>query len=176
MKLFKISKNNKDYILNAQDKVDAVKKLRDSQAIKIADRSLIGRKVKTSSKYLGKVVDVEYDGRNIQLKVELLEGPGAGQTIYQRLDNIKLIDSAIKDARPDRDTVFKIEKAANNIRTNNISVAVNIDADKDGAFIKEMYINTSGKWLETPQEADAYLRDLSNAIKFFKENYKYLGK
>lgn len=95
MKLFKISKNNKDYILSAQDKVDAVKKLRDSQARKIADRSLIGRKVKTSSKYLGKVVDVEYDGRNIQLKVELLEGPGAGQTIYQRLDNIKLIDSAI---------------------------------------------------------------------------------
>lgn len=82
----------------------------------------------------------------------------------------------LKDARPDEDTISRIKKAAYNFRSNNISVAVITDADKDGIFIEEMYISTSGKWLETPQEADAYLRDLSNAVKFLKENYKYLGK
>lgn len=82
----------------------------------------------------------------------------------------------MKDARPDVNIIRNIEKAANNIRSNNITVAVRTDADKDGVFINEMYISTSGKWLETPQEADEYLRDLSNAIRFFKENYKYLGK
>lgn len=101
MKMFKIKVGDIKFIVKAEDSVTAVKKLRDAQAIKIADRSLIGRKVDTSSKYLGKVVDVEYDGRNIQLKVELLEGPGAGQTIYQRLDDIKIKDSAIKDSNFD---------------------------------------------------------------------------
>lgn len=82
----------------------------------------------------------------------------------------------LKDARPDEDTISRIKKAADNFRSNNITVAVRTDVDKDGVFIEEMYISTSGKWLETPQEADAYLRDLSNAVKFLKENYKYLGK
>ena len=82
----------------------------------------------------------------------------------------------MKDARPDENTILSIEKAARNFRANNISVVVNTDVDKDGLFIEEMYISTSGKWLETPQEADAYLRDLSTAVKFLKENYKYLGK
>ena len=107
--------------------------------------------------------------KNYKIKI------GDRQFIVKAQDRFDAIKK-LKDVRPDRDTVFKIERAANNIRSNNISVAVNVDADKNGVFIKEMYISTSGKWLETPQEADAYLRDLSNAIKFFKENYKYVEK
>lgn len=37
MRLFKITENNKDYILSAQDKVDAVKKLKDSMLARDAN-------------------------------------------------------------------------------------------------------------------------------------------
>lgn len=241
MKLFKISKNNKDYILSAQDKVGAVKKLRDAQN-KSCDESLDEKERKAQEwvdydiKHYGKVSEttkedirkmgLDFDKWDNQVKdsaikdsnfdivknafnkygvdiIKVVNRQDGSKAIYfDKKDKdiynkpeimnlyrsgklryagsgyfVEVLDSStIRDARPDRDTIFKIERAANNIRTNNISVTVAIDSDKDGVFIKEMYINTSGKWLETPQEADAYLRDLSNAIKFLKENYKYLGK
>lgn len=305
MRLFKISKNNKDYILSAQDKVDAVRKLRDAQN-KSCDESLDEKERKAQEwvdydiKHYGKVSEttkeeirkmgldfdkwdnqvkdssikdmrtvlasklkkgdvildnknkpykitsIDYEDGYVSLYADNLTEIGNARFTFDNDEKVKVKDSAIKDAskdinsiinyfnawgypsshelqqvvdfyrmtkvdvqkvfggkdyytksdlnklkyydsaikdatpikdaRPDENTISSIEKAARNFRSNNISVAVITDADKDGRFIEEMYINTSGKWLETPQEADAYLRDLSNAIKFLKENYKYLGK
>lgn len=168
MKNYNIKVGGKQFIVKAKDKVDAVKKLRDAQN-KSCDESL-DEKERKAQEWVD--YDIKHYGKVSETTKEEIRKMGLD---FDKWDN-QVKDSDIRDARPDRDTIFKIERAANNIRTNNISVAVAIDSDKDGVFIKEMYINTSGKWLETPQEADAYLRDLSNAIKFLKENYKYLGK
>ena len=84
----------------------------------------------------------------------------------------KLEDARVKS----REQAYAIEKAARQVSQNNISIGLSIDADKDGTFIKEMYVNTPGKWLDTPASADEFLRDLQNVVKFFKENYKYVGK
>lgn len=248
MKNYKIKVGDKQFIVRAHDKVEAVRKLNDAQTRKIVDAGWFSNKYieldKPSDLTLGLIVNAikkatgqpikkimngkasdntlrlqiytkniasnEYEWMEIPLSFRIapktlkngdkedkyfiykmyseLENKiksYAGKTLYEDktlvadkciADRSLIKDCEIGDARPDRDTVFKIEGAAWDIRTNNVSVKVRVGSDKDGVYIKDMYISALEKRLETPQEAATYLRDLSNVVKFLKENYKYLGK
>lgn len=90
MRLFKISKNNKDYILSAQDKVDAVKKLRDAQN-KSCDESL-DEKERKAQEWVD--YDIKHYGKVSETTKEEIRKMGLD---FDKWDN-QVKDSDIRDA------------------------------------------------------------------------------
>lgn len=90
MKLFKISKNNKDYILSAQDKVSAVKKLRDAQN-KSCDESL-DEKERKAQEWID--YDIKHYGKVSETTKEDIRKMGLD---FDKWDN-QVKDSEIRDA------------------------------------------------------------------------------
>ena len=93
MRLFKISKNNKDYILSAQDKVDAVRKLRDAQN-KSCDESL-DEKERKAQEWVD--YDIKHYGKVSETTKEEIRKMGLD---FDKWDN-QVKDSVIKDSNFD---------------------------------------------------------------------------
>ena len=93
-----------------------------------------------------------------------------GKDSAEKLD--KLTDARVNSS----EQAYALEKNARGQGGRWASVVVDTDFDDKGAYVRRMYVNTTGTWLETPQEADEYLRQLTSATKFLKENYKYIGR
>lgn len=83
------------------------------------------------------------------------------------------ISDANKRTYLDRNEIVKIESEARSLRGNWISIYVGVDADKEGYFIDEMYINTTGTWLYKLSDIKEYMRELDNANKFMNKYEKF---
>lgn len=79
------------------------------------------------------------------------------------------------EGRLPKKVILDIQDKALDLETENVAVRVVTDKDEQGLFIKELYVTPRSVWLEVPEQADAYLDDLIDAINFLKQNYRFIG-
>lgn len=177
MKNYKIKVGDKQFIVKAQDKFDAVKKLKDAQNKKLCNETLEEKERKAQEwvdydiKHYGKVSETtKEDIRKMGLDFDKWDNQVEDSAATE--DKLKISD-ANKRTYLDRNEIAKIESEARSLRGNWISVYVGVDADKEGYFIDEMYINTTGTWLYKLSDIKEYLRELDNANKFMNKYEKF---
>lgn len=78
------------------------------------------------------------------------------------------------EERLPKNVILDLKDKAFDLETENVAVRVVTGRDKQGLFIKGLRVIPMSVWLEVPEQADAYLDDLIEAINFLKQNYRFI--